>query len=43
VTPESTTEPRPDPSVSASTAVQVSPLAMPDFMIEIETWAVCAD
>jgi len=27
----------------ASTAVQVSALAMPDLMIEIEAWAVCAD
>src|SRR6266576_481378 len=27
----------------ASTAVQVTALAMPDLMIEIEAWAVCAD
>ena len=27
----------------ASTAVQVSALAMPDLMNEIEAWAVCAD
>jgi len=27
----------------ASTAVQVSALAMPEFLIEIEAWAVCAD
>jgi enamine deaminase RidA (YjgF/YER057c/UK114 family) len=27
----------------ASTAVQVSALAMPDLMIEIEAWAICAD
>ena len=27
----------------ASTAVQVIALAMPDLMIEIEAWAVCAD
>ena len=26
----------------ASTAVQVSALAMPDLMIETEAWAVCA-
>jgi enamine deaminase RidA (YjgF/YER057c/UK114 family) len=27
----------------ASTAVQVVALAMPDLMIEIEAWAICAD
>ena len=27
----------------ASTAVQVPALAMPDLMIEIEAWAICAD
>ena len=27
----------------AGTAVQVTALAMPDLMIEIEAWAVCAD
>ncbi len=27
----------------ASTAVQVSALAMPGLMIEIEAWAICAD
>ena len=27
----------------ASTAVQVTALAMPDLMIEIEAWEVCAD
>jgi enamine deaminase RidA (YjgF/YER057c/UK114 family) len=27
----------------AATAVQVTALAMPDLMIEIEAWAVCAD
>src|SRR5712691_8868432 len=27
----------------ASTAVQVSALALPDLMIEIEAWAICAD
>ena len=27
----------------ASTAVQVSALAMPDLLIEIEAWAICAD
>ena len=27
----------------ASTAVQVSALAMPDLMIEVEAWAICAD
>jgi len=27
----------------AGTVVQVTALAMPDLMIEIEAWAVCAD
>ena len=27
----------------ASTVVQVSALAMPDMMIEVEAWAICAD
>ncbi len=27
----------------AATAVQVTALAMPGFMIEIEAWAICAD
>ena len=27
----------------ASTVVQVSALAMPDLMIEVEAWAICAD
>jgi enamine deaminase RidA (YjgF/YER057c/UK114 family) len=27
----------------ASTAVQVSALAMPELLIEIEAWAICAD
>ncbi len=27
----------------AGTAVQVAALAMPDLMIEIEAWAICAD
>ena len=27
----------------ASTAVQVTALAMPDLMIEVEAWAVCGD
>ena len=27
----------------ASTAVQVSALAMPELMIEIEAWAICDD